>query len=200
MNDSLFAHLAIRFTDGVENIATEALLFILSRSERALQAVHDLIPKGYGVPCPASADTQVYQDQTFLDLILYDSIAQPRIVLENKFWAGLTANQPVTYLESLEKYPAPTVLMFVAPSRRLAILWEELRRRCNDAETVTQFDQEENHAIRVARVGDGRLLMATDWLALLAAIASALERTGETSLLEDVRQLEALCHPEAPHG
>lgn len=194
MNDSLFAHLAGRFNDGIENIATEALLYILSRSEMALQAIHDLIPKGYGVPCPAFADTQVYQDQTFLDLTLFDSMGQPRIILENKFWAGLTANQPVTYLESLEKYPGPTVLLFVAPSRRLATLWEELRRRCSDAETLSEFEQEENHAMRIASVGDGRLLMATDWLALLAAIESALERKGETSLLEDVRQLAGLCH------
>jgi hypothetical protein len=43
----------------------------------------------------------------------------PRVFIENKFWAGLTENQPVAYLRLLAQYASPTVLLTVVPASRL---------------------------------------------------------------------------------
>ena len=49
------------------------------------------------------------------------------MLIEAKFRAGLTDNQPMAYLKRL---PAntPSALLFVAPAARLTTLWNELRR------------------------------------------------------------------------
>src|SRR5207249_4737659 len=43
------------------------------------------------------------------DMCRFDGGA-PRVLIENKFWAGLTENQPVEYLRRLAGYPNPAVL------------------------------------------------------------------------------------------
>jgi len=58
-----------------------------------------------------------------------------------KFWAGLTDNQPVSYLEKLASYPQPTVLLVIAPSASEHTLWRELNHRLLDASiSVTERD------------------------------------------------------------
>ncbi len=55
--------------------------------------------------------------------------SQPRVFVENKFWAGLTDNQPVSYLKQLAAYTQPTVLLVIAPAARERTLWRELTQR-----------------------------------------------------------------------
>ena len=55
------------------------------------------------------------------------------MLVEAKFWAALTQHQPGTYLDRLlvggVHAGAPSVLLFVAPTKRLETLWAELCRR-----------------------------------------------------------------------
>ena len=44
----------------------------------------------------------------------------PRVFVKNKFWAGLTDNQPVSYIEQLSAFTQPTVLLVVVPCRTRA--------------------------------------------------------------------------------
>lgn len=53
--------------------------------------------------------------------------------VEAKFWAVLTASQPVEYLRELEGATAPSVLVFLAPEKRLASLRAEVVERCRRA-------------------------------------------------------------------
>ena len=64
------------------------------------------------------------------DLVGNDDTDVTRLMLEAKFWAGLTDRQPVDYLRRL---PEGGMLLFVAPGSRLPSLWPELLRRCHDA-------------------------------------------------------------------
>ena len=66
------------------------------------------------------------------DLAVFGHDGQERILLEAKFWAGLTENQPGTYLARLPDDGATSVLLFVAPEARLESIWTELRRRTED--------------------------------------------------------------------
>jgi hypothetical protein len=61
------------------------------------------------------------------DLIGLDSTGAERLFVENKFWAGLTENQPAGYFERLPA-TGSGVLVFIVPSRRFAMVWTELAR------------------------------------------------------------------------
>ena len=50
---------------------------------------------------------------------------KPAVIIEAKFWAALTENQPNAYLNRL---PQKGVLLFVAPAQRIESLWAELRK------------------------------------------------------------------------
>lgn len=56
----------------------------------------------------------------------------PHVFLANKFWAGLTDNQPISYLHQLAAYPHPTILLVIAPAAREQTLWHELGRRLRE--------------------------------------------------------------------
>ena len=64
-----------------------------------------------------------------VDLVGFDEHGDESALIEVKFWAGLTDNQPVTYLERLRTDDKPAVLLFVAPRARLETLWPEVLRR-----------------------------------------------------------------------
>ncbi len=55
--------------------------------------------------------------------------SEPRVFIENKFWAGFTDNQPVEYLKLLAKYSQPSVLLVVVPEARQETIWRELKQR-----------------------------------------------------------------------
>jgi hypothetical protein len=103
MADSLLSHLATKFAAHEENWATEALGYILRRSPVARDTVRDLVGK-LGVALPASlvyANQVSGDDDARPDLVARDDQGTQRLLIEAKFWAGLTEHQPVTYLERL---------------------------------------------------------------------------------------------------
>ena len=189
---SLLAHLAWRFPGATEDVATEALAFILNKEERARAALRDLL-KGSGASLApiASAHTQrVYQLTKKPDLVAFDESGREVALIESKFWANLTANQPNGYLRlMMQDLLEAKNLLFVAPTARVeGNLWEELR-----AEAEREFvvgDTSEKEGVRSARVGsDGHRLMLTSWDVLLGRIEKgAPDADGE------LRQLIGLCN------
>lgn len=191
-NETVFAHLAGRFAASEENLATEALAFILARSDAAKRAFLDLI-KETGVPLPenlALVTQAAAADRSVPDLVGHDGVSRPLIV-EVKFWAGLTENQPVKYLEQLPE-GTPGILLFLAPEARLPLLWSELQRRCLAAQ-VSWDEKSRPSRVLVAHVGGTRRLAAVSWRALLASLRRGLEDRQELNRLSDLAQLEGLC-------
>ena len=112
----------------------------------------------------------------------YDE-AQPRVLVENKFWAGLTENQPVSYLETLAKYPQPTVLLVVAPEARVETLWRELKGRLKAAE-ISASDGTPVASIVYSLTTDiGPILALTSWTRVVFALEQ--EAANEPSALSD---------------
>ena len=115
---TLLARLAPMFGPQTENLAVEALGHILSGSEAARSALSELLlASGAGVGQIAQVRTQdAGKDGARPDLVGSDQDGEDRVLIEAKFWAGLTANQPGGYLKRLESAPQPSVLLFVAPA------------------------------------------------------------------------------------
>ena len=114
------------------------------------------------------------------------------MLIEVKFWAGLTDRQPNTYLGRLPKDEEPAVLLFVAPQLRLVTLWEELHRRA--AARFGLAVDLETEGLRSATVNERpHRLMLTSWRTLLSAMSSRAHLDGETSAQRDILQLSGLC-------
>ena len=129
-SDSLLGHLAWRFPGTHEDVATEALLYILRKQEGTRAALADLLRSGGADPEPMdSFDTQrVYQRSKKPDLVAFNEEREVLLV-ESKFWASLTSQQPNGYLNlMIDKLPAAKNLLFIAPRARQDGLWEELRQ------------------------------------------------------------------------
>lgn len=193
-HDSLFGHFASR-SGQPENFATEALNYILNRSSTAKSAFLRFVAQsGAELPTDLMFRTQAAgDDKAIPDLIGMDLDSRQVLLVEAKFWAGLTSNQPITYLKRL---PSDTdgLLLFVAPALRFDTLWAELLWRCRKEGFAVEHSRtvvsEEFRAINIGRT---QVLALTSWRAVLAQVLRELETRREHDAASDVRQLQGLC-------
>lgn len=188
---SVLSFLATRFTTQPENIATEALCFILSRSEASRRALTGLSQHlGAKITGELTFRTQVSAESGARpDLIGVDESDLVSFVLEAKFWAGLTIRQPVTYLSDLPD--SGGIVLFVAPAERIETLWPELMRRIGNSGWPIDHLDALGATGRYARIGQ-RIIGLTSWRTLLDTMLNASDLAGEAAA-GDIRQLIALC-------
>lgn len=195
MTDSLFGHLALRFGSSPENLATEALSFILNKSQVARESFTNLLAHlQVLLPPNLKFDTQnrSEDDPAIPDLVGKDANGRAVLLGEAKFWAGLTDNQPVTYLQRLAQSNG-ILLIFFAPSMRFPTLWPELQRRCNYAGIQLDTLQTEFSEIRIAKTQQGQFLILMTWKILLNSIHHSLITQGEMDMAGNIIQLQGLC-------
>ena len=186
---TLLAHLAWRFPGATEDVATEALAYILIKEEGARVALRDLLREAGGdLASIASASTQrVYRRTMRPDLVAFNEGNHEIALVESKFWATTTPNQPNGYLRLMkEDLPYAKSLLFLAPSARQGSLWTELRQRAQLEFVVG--DMVEAGGVRGAAVGRGGCrMMQTSWAVLLDRIAGSIGESVELA------QLRGLC-------
>ncbi len=191
---SVLAHVAWKFPGQTETVATEALGYILSRSVSSRAALRETLRTGGAdIPPLDRVATEVTGQQgDRLDLVGFDESNTERVLIEVKFWAGLTDNQPNTYLSRLPKDGKPAVLLFVAPEQRLETLWAEILRKAAACFTLGP-DTTVGGLRSVAVDGSPRRLMLTSWRTLLGAMVSQAGIDRDVSAERDILQLDALC-------
>jgi hypothetical protein len=194
-HDSLFGHLVTTFHAHPENIATEALTYVLGRSPTAAKAVIRLVSQfGIALSDPLMFRSQhIGPDTAIPDLVGLDGNGHHILIVEAKFWAGLTEHQPNTYLKRLptDRHAA---LMFVAPSLRFPTLWPELLRRCETARVGLLKTTLLTDEIYFTFVTVNHVLALVSWRALLGFIRIALESNGALDHAADLNQFEGLCN------
>jgi len=207
MKKSLFGHLAFSFSKSPENLATEALCYILNRSEIANSAFVRLVSQsGVTLPSNLKFETQIHISDKVLpdnpeeaninsggfrpDFAGKDITSKRVIIGEVKYWAGLTDNQPVTYLK---QFPESSVLIFIAPSKRLTLLWSELLRRCKESGLEPQQTIIVDDEFKTTDFEKYPILALTSWRRVINSIKHAVETDGDTDTLSDILQLQGLC-------
>ena len=110
-------------------------------------------------------------------------------MVEAKFWAGLTDNQPNSYLKRLRRGGA---LLFVAPEARLDTLWPELERRAKKGGFEWPADADDGRSVDVG----GKRMILTDWRTLLDAAERCASAASDTATVTSVQQLKGLCERE----
>lgn len=185
MADTVLAHIAGSIAQK-ENLATEALAFVLNRSPSARSALHRQIVGLVGeIPAIARVATQVaVGDESRPDLVLSAGDGRTIGYIEAKFWAALTGAQPVEYLRRLTGLAGGSLVM-LAPERRLPTLRAEVMERCAAArvDLVPRgpwgFDALPN------RIG------ILSWSMLLSTLRDAVADDHVSA--SDVQQLTGLC-------
>lgn len=191
---SLLGHLATRFTSHPENLATEALAYILKHSPAGKGALLSFVGQlGLKVPSTIVFRSQASgPDGGIPDLVGSDMDGKQVVILEAKFWAGLTDKQPVGYLDYLPK-GEPGALIFIAPALRLTILWSELLSRSRAAQLDLGPEQRVASELQYRTVGERHVLALASWRVLIDHLIHALNAAGDQVAVSDLLQLQGLC-------
>ena len=195
MDQGMLAHLRDRFHVPAENLATEALAYIL-RNAKARAAFNQLIQRPHpDLPEIIRFETQdVTADDTGIpDLVGLSADNRKPFLGEVKFDAGLTRHQPVSYIQRLQQHSGRSLLLFLVPEARAYMVWTEIRRRCNGTEGV-QLGPDLSSELPMMRASVDDITVAlTTWKEVLNVLESALRKDEDEQTLWDVRQLRAMC-------
>jgi len=190
---SVLAHVVSRSSIQDEPAATLALHHILVSSPKKMgRALIRMLPESsidHDLE-PSRIEVELEHESNRPDLTLYDIEGRKRIFIENKFWAGLTDRQPVSYLKSLPE-DCNTALLFVVPEQRKMTIWSLLKRRCEE-ENLRLDEQSTEGSVFWARVGCKSMLVAS-WkhvLNRLKAESDSEEGLGHIGF--DIQQLLGL--------
>ena len=177
---SLLGYLVPRIaSSGEEPAATKALAYLLNASTDIARAFVDVVGRT-GIPAftPGRIAAEEKHGNDRPDVTIRDTDGVVRILVENKFWAGLTDAQPRAYLEALPS-EASCALVFIVPHQRKYGLWGEL-----ESESTTDN-------ITWARTGH-RTLAITSWNHVLGTLEQAAAAEGHSALQQDIVQLRGL--------
>jgi hypothetical protein len=124
MNNSLLAHIASNFISEYENVANSSVAYLLneySAAQDALKSVLGLteVPTYYITELSSSSNGRP-------DITGLHNDGSKAVIIEGKFWANLTENQPANYLKELDDSGK---LLFLAPEKRLISLILEVEKR-----------------------------------------------------------------------
>jgi len=188
---TVFSHIIQkRFSQVNEDVATDALAYILESSRTARNGMMRLL-RGIAPNLPALRfRTQQTEGAIRPDMWGFAD-NQPCVFIENKFWAGLTDNQPVSYLNQLATYPQATVLLVIAPVSREQTIWRELNHRLQ-AEGISTTARDAVAAVPCSVETElGPVLALTSWTSVLSVLEH--ECAGDPTTRGDLIQLRALC-------
>jgi hypothetical protein len=193
VTDRILGYLAGRFTVSDENVASEAMTWILGQSAYARSAVITLVREaGATLPADLTFLGQVGDPDTGRpDIVARDANSRNRLLIEAKFAAALTENQPNGYLSQLPNN-AEGVLLVVAPERRIPTLWVELVRAAFPSAAPPALSFQPSSELLSVWAPTGQLLALTSWRHLLDRIRANLDNHGEVPLARDLEQVKAL--------
>ena len=176
-----------RIYGSVEYLASESLLFILNKSKNARACLEQYIRNLTSI----KIDNLHYMSQNIgennerPDISGFSENNIEQLIIETKFWASLTENQPLGYLKRIEKLGG--VLLFVCPSIRQNSLMNEIEAVFNNEkykyEKINEFEFKHDNTITIV----------SSWDVILNRIKEVLLQNKESETLSDVEQLIGLC-------
>ena len=191
---TLLSFIAQRHTMGLEDVATDALFFILSRSTSAREALSDFLQDEHGPTPIAQAQPWATDEHGAIpDLACLDGDGNLVALIESKFWAPLTHHQPVTYWQGLPTHRR-AVLLFLAPDYRVdqGTLWDELEAKLREAGQGFGPVNKGDGLITAQSKDDQRRLTLATWRLFLERMAQRAKEGGDTQTCFEVAELQGL--------
>ena len=187
---SVLAYVIDRMGLAAEPAATQALAYILNSNPEIARAFVGMLQDANIDFEPGRIEAEQGHGEARPDLTIQDNDGHVRVFVENKFWAGLTPAQPVTYLKEMRQ-ELPSALLFIVPEQRMASVWNELKSRCGEA-GLEWADAPGGSVLTWARVGCDTMLIVS-WRYVLDRLLNAARAGGHDDLGRDIiLQLQAL--------
>lgn len=182
----LLAHLYSHIRGSQEDIATLSLQYILSYSQDLNHAFTSLLYLSMNLPVIHGLNyvcQSVGKKLERPDISGVNETGNEMVLCEAKFYAGLTENQPLAYLERLRNDKGHG-LVFICPSMRKNVLWSQLLIRCNGCRILEIKDY-------CADVDSIRMSIITwnEIIEILKKTSAAHNNIGSS----DIDQLEGFC-------
>ena len=189
---TLLAHLGSLLD---ETHATRALSYVLNGSASCRQALEGLVrDSGAKIDSIEEVRPEVTgpTGKGRADIACYGTAKSSLAALiEVKFDASLTRNQPNGYLDWLRRYDGTTVLIFLVPESRAEIIRNDVRRLAKQAGKSLVDTGPEDRCVRLS--GTECHMMVLTWGALLDAMLASVVGQGDSpQVAEDLRQLQGL--------
>ena len=202
---TLFAHIAhTKLQSQIEDTAVEALGYILTQSPTARRALTDFLSgEDFDIGYIHRVATWKRDEQGAIpDLVCFDEYNSNHVLIEAKFFADLTKNQPNQYLRQLQinRKKQPAALLFIAPESRLESLWPYLCERAREEKPKIELSIiSDSGELRSASISDGKhRLLLTSWAALLGSMETQACEDGDTVAVGDLKQLRGLTDDANP--
>ncbi len=186
MANSLLAHMYSRIRGSQEDVATIALQYLVSQSNDLNHAFTHLLENKLRIEIAESLQytcQAVGDDKERPDMAGTDQNGIEVVLCEMKFYAGLTQNQPLTYLARLKTHDGAG-LVFICPKSRLTSLWAKLIELCTDQSVATV----DNHCVSV----NGVHMAIVTWAEVIETLCSVATATS-SAYLSDIQQLKGFC-------
>jgi len=186
---SLLGQFYNRIRGSQEDIASEGLVYVLKQSLESRKVINQIVKANTGlIFSDLSYQTQnVGKDLERPDISGKDERGKEVLLIEAKFWASLTHNQPNGYLKRLK---ANTVLIFLVPTLRTRTVFEEVKTRMLEENKDLEIDTEN---LRIVIKSSNKHIFIKSWNEVLNSIKSKIEQTNNVNLLSDLNQIIGLC-------
>ena len=186
---SLLGQFYNRIKGSQEDIASESLVYILKQSLESRKVINQIVKANTDLTfSDLSFQTQnVGKDLERPDISGKDETGKEVLLIEAKFWASLTHNQPNGYLKRLKDN---TVLIFLVPTLRTRTVFEEVKSRILEQNQDLEVDTEN---LRILIKSSNKHIFIKSWNEVLNSIKSKIEQTSNINLLSDLNQIIGLC-------
>ena len=187
---SLLGQFYNRIKGSQEDVASESLTYILKKSVRTRQAINQIINQNTGLKF---TDLHYQTQKTGVklekpDISGTDKNGKEVLLIEAKFWASLTDNQPNGYLDRLSEN---TLLMFLAPTLRVRAIYDEVLRRVKENNSIEIKTDIENFKIKINQ--SNKYIIIKSWNEILNLIKSELLQENNQNLVSDIDQIIGFC-------
>lgn len=186
MKKSLLGHLYSHIKGSAEDVATMSLQYLLSSYESLQKSFNRLLASKLDVDFDTDTSYEcqsVGEEQERPDMSGTDSQGKEVILCEAKFYAGLTSNQPLTYLKRLRDEKG-VGLVFICPKDRMISLWDTVKHKC-EKKKVTEITET---CVSV----DGVRMTILSWDEILLALTQTANDV-EPGSLSDIEQVKGYC-------
>ena len=174
MKESLLSHIASKFISEYENVANSSISYLLNKYPSAREALKKALNIN-DIPIYYTTELST-KDNGRPDITGRDMSGNKTVIIEGKFWANLTDNQPMNYLKELKNNGK---LLFLVPSKRIESLKIDIKNRIN---------------------GNDNRIVIYSWNSFLSLVETENNKVNDNQLSSDLTQLKELCQKMDKEG
>jgi len=182
---SLLARFYGRIKGSQEDIVSEGIKYILNNSYKTRSALNLLLENKTGQKLSdlRFISQKVEEKRERPDIVGVDENGEEKLIIEAKFWATLTENQPNEYLKDLAENG---ILLFIVPSKRTRIIFNEVLRKMGEEFNISSVDMD-NEKITIK--DKEKYVLIKGWDEIFSLLKQALIEEKNLELVSDIDQL-----------